>query len=286
MTAAIRKTPTTLNGGSDNGTTYTQLVDNEVEALWKCQATYLVSVAGTNAITASSDTTLVAAITAYARPMAFWLDPALANTGAVTINIDAVGIINVKDQFGAALQGGELQSTGLYLLVFDGTNFRAVGVTAGAANRPTTAPDVIANETQASGVNGNASGNFVTGAYRQRTLNTLVRNNIGASLASNQITLPAGTYFAEWSAPAYQVGIHKTRLQNITDATTIALGTAESAQNSSTSRSVGSVYFTIATSKVIEIEHRANNTQNTNGFGPAATFGDNEIFAEIRIWKQ
>jgi hypothetical protein len=283
MTAAIRKTPTTLNGGSDNGTTYTQLVDNEVEALWKVVATYLVSVAGSNAITASSDTALVAAITAYARPMAFWLLPALANTGAVTINVDAVGIINVKDQFGAALQGGELQSTGLYLLVYDGTNFRVTGVTAGSANRPTTAPDVIANETQASGTNG---GTFTSGAYRQRTLNTLVRNNIGASLASNQITLPAGTYFAEWSCPANNLGAHKSRLQNITDAATIALGTVETAQNGNTTRSFGTAYFTIATSKVIELEHRSGGTSATTGFGVAATFGDNEIYSEIRIWKQ
>lgn len=285
MTAATRKTPTTLNGGSDDGTVYTQLVDNEIEALWKVAATYLVSVAGTNTITATSDTALVSAITAYARPMAFWLDPLIANTGAVTINIDSVGAIAIKDQFGAALQGGELTSTGLYLLVYDGTNFRAVGVTAGSANRPTTAPDVIANETVASGTNG---GTFTSGAYRQRNLNTLVRNNVGATLASNQITLTAGTYYAEWSAPAWECAAHKTRLQNITDASTIALGSAEE-NNTGTAfvtRSRGSAYFTITSSKVIELEHRCGTTANTTGFGVPCSFGDNEIYSEIRLWKQ
>jgi hypothetical protein len=284
MTAAARKTPTQANGGSDDGVLYTNAVDVEIEALWKVAATWLISVAGTgNAITATSDTTLVAAIAAYARPMAFWYRPVNANTGAVTINIDSKGTINVKDQFSAALQGGEFAVGGTYLLVYDGTNFIAVGITAGSANRPTTAPDVMANETQSSGTNG---GTFTSGAYRQRTLNTLVRNNIGASLASNQITLPAGTYFAQWSCPAFQVGAHKSRLQNITDASTIALGTTAQSSNGNITRSDGSAYFTIATSKVIELEHRAGGTGNTNGFGAAVSFGDSEIYSEIRIWKQ
>src|SRR6266576_1536624 len=123
MTAAVRKTPTVANGGSDDGTLYTNAVDVEVEALWKVAATWLTSIGGTgNAITASSDTSLVAAIAAYARPMAFWYAPASANTGPVTINIDSVSVISVKDQFGAAFQGGEFSTSGLYLLVYDGTN--------------------------------------------------------------------------------------------------------------------------------------------------------------------
>jgi hypothetical protein len=53
------------------------------------------------------------------------------------------------------------------------------------------APDVIVEEQLASGTNGGAG---TAGAYATRPLNTLVRNHgTLASLASNQVTLPAGT---------------------------------------------------------------------------------------------
>lgn len=124
MVAAQRKTPTSTNGGPGDGINYTADVDIEVEALWKCVATELVSVAGTNTITASSDTALVVAITAYARPMAFWLTPAVTSTGAVTINIDGVGAVALTDQDGNALATGALVAGRRGLISFDGTQFR------------------------------------------------------------------------------------------------------------------------------------------------------------------
>src|SRR5690242_14620433 len=48
-----------------------------------------------------------------------------------------------------------------------------------------------------------AGGTFTSGAWRTRTLNEELRNTLGASLASNQITLPAGSYYAEWWAVGY-----------------------------------------------------------------------------------
>ena len=296
MTAATRKTPTQANGGSDDGISYTNAVDAEIEALWKgASIGWLINIAGTpNAVTATSDTAVVAAITSYARPMAFWYAPPASfgnNTAAVTFNIDGVGIISCKDQFGAALQGGEFNggtSPGVYPLVYDGTNLRAVTVTAGAANRPVTQPDILIQEQQASGTNGHGGATFTSGAYRQRFLNTIVRNNIGATLATNQITLPAGTYFAQWSCPALTVGLHKTRLFNATDSTVLALGTAETAGASinAQTRSVGSAIFTLTSSKAIEIDHRCASTEPTNGFGSACSFGDTEIYSEIRILEQ
>ena len=42
--------------------------------------------------------------------------------------------------------------------------------------------------------NGTAGGGFTSGSFQTRTLNTVMTNEIsGASLASNQITLPSGT---------------------------------------------------------------------------------------------
>ena len=57
-----------------------------------------------------------------------------------------------------------------------------------------------------------AGGTFTSGAWRTRDLNTVKTNEItGASLAANQITLPAGTYWVEWSAPAYVVNQNQSK---------------------------------------------------------------------------
>lgn len=286
MTAAVRKTPTVPNGGDRTGANYLLSVDTEIEALWKVVLTWLVSIGGTgNAITASSDTSLVAAIAAYAKPMGFYYVPTAANSGAATINIDSIGVIAIKDKNGAALQGGEFALGSLYPLIFDGTNFRAITIAAGAANTVSTAPDIILQDQKSSGTNG---GTFTSGAWRTRDLNTLVRNNNAlGSLATNQLTLPAGTYYAEWSAPAHIAGHSQTRLTNATDSTVIGYGTtAYDAGLGVQVDSRGCAVFTITSNKAFQVEHRCSSSESTDGFGMASAFGNIEVYAELRIWKQ
>lgn len=286
MTAAVRKTPTRANGGSDDGILFPNAIDVEVEALWKVSWGFLIGVGGTaNAITATSDTALVAAISAYVRPMGFYYVPTAANTGAATMNIDAVGVISIKDKNGNALQGGEFAIGALYPLVYDGTNLRAITTTAGSANQVATAPDIILQDQKTSGT---AGGTFTSGAWRQRTLNTVVRNVIaGASLASNQITLPAGTYFARWSAPAYGVVLSQSRLFNATDSTVIGYGQSMGASGASmTLLSNGEAVFTLTSGKAIEIDHQCGTTGTTTGFGQPVSFGNIEVYSDLMIWKQ
>ena len=69
---------------------------------------------------------------------------------------------------------------------------------------------------------GTQGGAFTAGAWQTRDLNTVLTNTItGASLTANQITLPAGKYYVEASAPctgrANLEIVHVTRLHNITD---------------------------------------------------------------------
>lgn len=129
-------------------------------------------------------------------------------------------------------------------------------------------------------------GSFTSGAWRTRDLNTVRTNEItGASLASNQITLPAGTYYCEWSAPAYAAdpllgtSEHKTRLQNITDGTEILIGQALRASGGAPS--IGHGRFTLAAQKVIQLQHRISN----NGDFGQATNWSVEIYSQIKIWK-
>lgn len=137
---------------------------------------------------------------------------------------------------------------------------------------------------------GTAGGDFTTGDWRTRVLNTERTNEIsGASVSSNQITLPAGTYFIQASAPANKVTDHKTRLRNITDGTTTLVGTSENNITASTgdtmTRSHINGRFTIAGTKVFEIQHRCDNTVNGDGFGRASGYSEVEIYTDVMIWK-
>ena len=65
--------------------------------------------------------------------------------------------------------------------------------------------------------NGTQGGDSVSGA-NTRVLNTVQKNNInGASLASNQVTLPAGDYEIDATAPAFNCSQSKAYLYNVTD---------------------------------------------------------------------
>lgn len=135
---------------------------------------------------------------------------------------------------------------------------------------------------------GTEGGTFTSGAWQTRTLNTeSTIDSIGASLSSNQITLPAGTYLATWSAPAFYVGYHQTRLYNVTDSSVIGIGNNSYARpdgSAHQTHSHGSQVFTLTASKVLRLEHRCSATLATKGFGLACSFGT-EVYAEISFLK-
>jgi hypothetical protein len=135
---------------------------------------------------------------------------------------------------------------------------------------------------------GTSGGTFTSGAWQTRTLNTSMTNEIsGASLSSNQITLPSGTYFINALAVALKVDGHKAKLRNITDSSDTLIGTSEysGAGGVVTSSSIINGRFTIASQKTFEIQHRCDLTSSTNGFGQAQAFSVVEVFADVRIWK-
>jgi hypothetical protein len=115
-------------------------------------------------------------------------------------------------------------------------------------------------------------GTFTTGAWQTRVLNTTVLNTItSASLASNQLSLPAGTYDILASAPAFAVNNHQARLQNITDGSTILTGTTNFSRSTASAgdenNSIVRGRFTLAGTKTIELQHRCQTTGTTTGFG-------------------
>jgi len=142
----------------------------------------------------------------------------------------------------------------------------------------------VFNQTQADGGDG---GTFTTGAWRTRVLDTEQFNNLtGCSLAANQVTLGAGTYYVSASASAYKVGKHQTQLYNITDAETTLLGTSEGLFDDSgaQNRSFITGVFTIAGATVFELQHQCQLTVATIGFGYGSDFGS-DVFATITIMR-
>ena len=137
--------------------------------------------------------------------------------------------------------------------------------------------------------NATDSGTFTQGAWRTRDLNTEIADADGiVSISSNQFTLAAGSYLVQWSAPAYQVNNHQTRLYDVTGGAVIHYGTVAFThdQYSSTQRSFGAARITPSGSNVYSIEHRCGNTISNEGFGAKASFGNVLHNTEVLIMKE
>jgi len=143
----------------------------------------------------------------------------------------------------------------------------------------------IIEDQKASGTDG---GTFTAGADQTRVLNTLTYNGLGLpALAANQFTLPAGTYFIAWSAPAYRVAGNQSMLYNATDAVVVGRGSSERAGTAAadtTIRSTGSAVTTITADTAFEIRHRCNTTNITLGFGFSVGAGV-EVYTRVEITR-
>jgi len=145
-------------------------------------------------------------------------------------------------------------------------------------------PYLHARDEKASGNNAAAA---VNATENVRELNTVKTNTIsGASLASNRVTLPAGTYRVRASAPARSCNNHQLRLYNQTDNALLIAG--QNAQNDSsyanTTHSSLCGRFTLAASKAVELRHYTVTGGST--LGTSLGSGVVEVYAEIEIWKE
>lgn len=130
-------------------------------------------------------------------------------------------------------------------------------------------------------------GTFTSGT-QTRVLNTVKLNDIsGASLSSNQITLPAGTYDILAFCPAQQVNQHKARLYNFTDSLDEIIGKPGRAPTTAEvqTESIVSGRFTITDTKVFEIRHWGTTTRSSNGFGSSANDGTVNTYTHVTIEK-
>lgn len=125
-----------------------------------------------------------------------------------------------------------------------------------------------------------SGGTFTNGAWRTRDINEEVSDTEGiCSVASNQITLDAGTYRCSISSPAFRVDRHQTRLYDTTGSLVLLVGSAEycDSGDATQTRSLIKGRFTLSVQSVLEVQHRCEVTAATNGLGVAANLTD-EIY--------
>lgn len=134
---------------------------------------------------------------------------------------------------------------------------------------------------------GSDGGAATAGAWNTRVLNTIRTNEIGASIASNLVTLPAGTYYVEASAPAFKPINHQLRLANTTDNTVLLLGTSEYADNSDNvqARAFITGRFSIAAQKQVSLQSFVSNAVSSFDFGRSSSSAAAAVFSDMRIWK-
>ncbi|MDP3615595.1 MAG: hypothetical protein Q8R98_27460 [Rubrivivax sp.] len=121
-----------------------------------------------------------------------------------------------------------------------------------------------------------------------RELNTVVVNTIvGASLGSNQISLPAGNYrVLQGSAPCVSGG--RLRLKLVTGSTVLALGIPEYTVAAGTTMTVAHVggRFSLASISSVALNHHIETSRASDGLGLAITDGEVEVFASLVIVKE
>ena len=121
-----------------------------------------------------------------------------------------------------------------------------------------------------------------------RNLNTVLHNDIsGASLSGGEVTLPAGQYYIEGSAPAMRTQRHQLKLYDSAD-NEILRGTIEYQDDNTTyggqSRSFVNGVITLASATAIKLTHFTQDAEGGNGLGISTSSGV-AVFSDLRIWK-
>jgi hypothetical protein len=144
------------------------------------------------------------------------------------------------------------------------------------------APYLRFHDSKAAGTDG---GTFTAGSWQKRTLTAKTDDTAGiGSLASSQITLPAGTYRCLILCPCYAVNQNQARLRDVTNNVTLVVGKVMQAQASGVDAIISGL-FTLAGTAVLEIQHQCQATVAGAGFGVGFNFGEVNIYTVAEFWK-
>ena len=136
-------------------------------------------------------------------------------------------------------------------------------------------------------------GTNIADAWTKRTLNTVIYNDIqGASLASDQVSLPAGVYYVEGSAQHRCGGTALNAIVAIfIDSIKAVQGQSNYLGTSSTEEVGVSGVITLSNPAVVSLKYYAGLAQATDGLGVSNNVGSitdasiNSIYADLKIWQ-
>lgn len=140
------------------------------------------------------------------------------------------------------------------------------------------------SHTLASGV---AGGDISIGSFQTRPLNTkdFDPDNI-VTLSANQFTLQAGTYRIQATSMTGNVRRNQARIRNITDSSTLVVGTSMYCISARYEASYCCHEFTLSEEKTFEFQHfveRADSSSRT--LGRPSVSGLSEVYANVMIEK-
>lgn len=147
-------------------------------------------------------------------------------------------------------------------------------------------PDVIVEHQRTQNTDGGST--TVNASFQDTPLTTLVRNvDTIASLSANRITIPAGTYYAEWTVPFARTGTAQCVLMNRNTDIIIKEGSSEATGGSGDNdqaRSTGQGVFSVTISTPISLAYRVSIARATDGLGTASNFST-EVYGQLRLWR-
>lgn len=295
MTGLITLAPSTTGHASlnlANGTAPTSPVNGD---LWAASGLVKYRSAGTTVTMATLEGAQVftGAVTAasFSGPLTGNASTATALATGRTLSItgDLTWTSPTFDGSGNVTAAGTLAASGATAGTYGGSG-TAAQVTVDAKGRVTAASSVglapLWAQFRYQAGSGVANTETLTqNTWVRRTLNTTVANTIpSVALASNQLSLPAGTYRVVVATTAYSAsgGGLLTRIRNITDSTTLALSSA-GALWATFAQSGMVAEFTLAGTKTVEVQSYSNAPGTTGGF--PTTSGESEIYVDIFIEK-
>lgn len=143
-------------------------------------------------------------------------------------------------------------------------------------------PLLHVQDQKTSGTNGGSS---IAGT-QTRVLNTVLTNEIpGASLSSNQITLPAGTYMFRASCSGFSGSDHRALIYNVTGAAEVLIGISQEGIAGASKEPYVEGRVTLAATSLVELRHYTATAVATNGLGDPVNDGRVEIYADVQIEK-
>jgi hypothetical protein len=219
--------------------------------------TFLTSPSGTNTITATASL----GMSAYATGQRFFFVAPAANTGAVTLNINAIGAKSVTKNGTTALVAGDIAINAVAQVVYDGTQFQLLN--------PTIAANVSSFSAGTTGLTPNTA---TTGAVTLAGTLAVANGGTGqtTSTGSGAVVLATSPTLVTpaLGTPSALVATNATGTANNLNA---GIGVNQTWTDVTSTRALSTTY-TNSTGKPIQVSVTVNGSGNSTPASPASTF--------------